>query len=138
MRNLFYSLNINYLLTNLRNFFLSTHSLPIVVIFVIFVILQLVVITWGIPNASHPFTYHMDEWHQLSSVRELANLRSSNTSGAANGTVLHFLQAVAYLALLFIIHIVNPFDIQSSVTQLNIQEKLFIFLRLNTLFFWNG
>lgn len=102
---------------------------------VFFSISLLSIIRWGIPNSSHPFPYHMDEWHQLQAVRSLFKYGSPNIEGAAHGPILNFLFAGIYLIPYVLLGIVNPFLINSSVSQLDMQEKLFIVLRLNTLLF---
>ena len=41
----------------------------IVVIIAIYSLSMLSILNWGIPNPNHPYNYHMDEWHQLQSIR---------------------------------------------------------------------
>ena len=93
------------------------------------------VITWGIPNQNHPFNYHMDEWHQMQSIRGLFTQGSSNVPGAAHGPIFHFLLSGIYIGFFTLLGIIDPFILKSSVTELVMQEKLFILLRLNTLLF---
>jgi hypothetical protein len=93
------------------------------------------VINWGIPNLSHPFTYHMDEWHQLQAVRTTFRNFSANVPGSAHGTMFHFILSGLYLIPFFLLKIINPFILKSSLDQLQMQQRLFEILRLNTIIF---
>lgn len=93
------------------------------------------VIEWGIPNLSHPYNYHMDEWHQLQSIRAIFEYGTPNVPGAANGTILQFLLSGIYLSPFALLKIVDPFSIRLGVDSLLMQKKLFEILRLNTLVF---
>lgn len=104
----------------------------------IFILIVLSVINWGLPNSAHPFTYHMDEWHQLQSVRNLFTFFSPNMEGSANGPIFHFALSGFYVGILTLLGFVNPFVIYSSFTNLPVQNALFIYLRLSTLFFALG
>ena len=105
------------------------------VIIAIYVVLMVRVIRWGIPNTNHPFNYHMDEWHQMQSVRALFTQGTSNVSGAAHGPIFQFLLSGIYVGMFSSLGIIDPFVLKSAVTQLAMQEKLFIVLRSNTLIF---
>lgn len=100
-----------------------------------YTILLLSIIQWGIPNENRLFTYHMDEWHQMQSVKNLFRYGSSNMEGSANGPVFQFIVTGIYLGFFFLTRIINPFSITSSVDMLTEQHKLFLVLRLNTLLF---
>lgn len=104
----------------------------------VFIILTLSVINWGLPNVNHPFTYHMDEWHQLQSIRNLFTHLSPNMQGSANGPIFHFLLSGFYLFFLTLIGLFDPFIINSSVANLETQNSLFVYLRLSSLFFALG
>jgi hypothetical protein len=93
------------------------------------------VISWGIPNATRPFTYNMDEWHQLEAVKALFKYGTPNIPGAAHGSIFQFLLSGIYLIPFTILGFINPFIIHSSIDNLEMQEKLFIILRSNTLLF---
>lgn len=112
---------------------LNNKAVAALIFFYIFSMIS--IIKWGIPNQNHPFNYHMDEWHQLQSVRSLFQDGSSNVSGAAHGPIFQFAISGVYLGILAILGIINPFAIQSSLTEIAVQEKLFVLLRLNTLLF---
>ncbi len=100
-----------------------------------YVIAMLSVINWGIPNVNHPFTYHMDEWHQSQSVRGLFKYGTPNIAGAANGTIFQFFLTGIYLVPFYLLGVIDPFAIKSSVLNLDLQQRLFELLRLNTLLF---
>lgn len=117
----------------LFNFFIYNKILSIIII--IYCLLMISVIQWGIPNQNHPFNYHMDEWHQLESIKSLYKHGTSNVSGAANGTVFHFLLSGIYLSPFILLKVIDPFLIKSNVGSLLIQQKLFEILRINTLMF---
>lgn len=110
-------------------------NLAFIILLVVYIATMLFVISSGIPSQSHPFPYHMDEWHQLQAVRNVFTYGSPNLAGSANGTMFHFFVSGLLLTPFYITKIINPFIIKSSVDSLLDQEKLFILLRLNTLFF---
>lgn len=93
------------------------------------------IIDWGIPNLNHPYNYHMDEWHQLQSIRAIFEYGTPNIAGAANGTVFQFLLSGLYLFPFVLLKIIDPFSIKTSVDSLLMQEKLFEILRISTLIF---
>lgn len=101
----------------------------------VYVILMLSVISYGIPGIAHPFDYFMDEWHQSQSVRDLFKLGTPNVSGAANGSIFQFFLTGLYLMPFYVSHIINFFAIKSSVTNLSLQTTLFEVFRINTLLF---
>lgn len=107
----------------------------IIVVYSLFVLSQ---ILWGIPNSSHPFTYHMDEWHQLMAVRGVFTQGSGNIPGSAHGPLFHFFISGLFLGPFYVLGIIDPFSIQSSISQLEAQGRLFMVLRLNSLFFGVG
>ena len=101
----------------------------------IYILTMLSVLNWGIPNPNHPFSYHMDEWHQLQAVRAVFKYGTPNVEGAANGTMFHFFLSGVYLLPFIMLDIVNPFAIKSAIGALLVQERLFQIMRLNTLLF---
>lgn len=111
------------------------NNLLLIILLTIYILTMLSVITSGIPNQSHPFTYQMDEWHQSQSVRNVFKYGSPNMEGSANGTMFNFFIAGILLAPFYLLKIINPFAIKSSIDSLFDQEKLFIVLRLITLLF---
>ena len=116
---------INYIIRN---------KITVSIIFIYF-LAMISVIDWGIPNPNHPYNYHMDEWHQLESIKFLFKYGSPNLPGAANGTVFHFLLSGIYLLPFVLLKIIDPFSIKSGIDSLAMQQKLFEILRLNTLIF---
>ncbi len=100
-----------------------------------YILTMLFVITSGIPGKNHPFTYQMDEWHQLQSVRNVFTHGSPNMPGSANGTMFNFFITGIMLVPFYLARIIDPLAIKSSVDSLLEQEKLFIILRLTTLFY---
>ncbi|MDO8621277.1 MAG: glycosyltransferase family 39 protein [Candidatus Levybacteria bacterium] len=104
-------------------------------VLIVYAISMLTVIDWGIPGIDHPFNYQMDEWHQLQAIKTTFKDFSANVPGSAHGTMLHFILSGLYLAPFYLAKIINPFTIKSSVEFLQVQQKLFEILRLNTLIF---
>lgn len=92
----------------------------------VYLLAMISVIDWGIPNPNHPYNYHMDEWHQLQSIRAILEFGSPNVSGAANGTIFHYLLSGIYLSPFVLLKIIDP---------ILMQQKLFEILRINTLIF---
>lgn len=123
----------NISLSKFVRLILNNKGLTILIISYIFTMLS--VIDWGIPNINHPFDYQMDEWHQSQSVRGLFKYGTPNIPGAANGTIFQFFLTGIFLIPFYIFRIVNPFAIKSSVLNLEVQQRLFEVLRLNTLLF---
>lgn len=107
----------------------------IVAFIIVYIIGSLSVITWGLPNYNHPFNYYMDEWHQMQSIRELFKHGSPNVPGAANGTIFHWFVSGLFLSPFVLFHIIDPFVVKSAFAALEMQERIFIVLRLNTLLF---
>ena len=116
-------------------FILIVKNKAVSIIIGIYVLTMLSVLNWGIPNPSHPFNYHMDEWHQLQAVRSVFKYGTPNIAGSANGTMLQFFLSGIYLIPFILFGVINPFSIKSHIDSLEIQQKLFEVLRLNTLFF---
>lgn len=100
-----------------------------------YVVTMILIINWGIPNPSHPFPYHMDEWHQLQAIKGVFKYGTPNIEGAANGTLFHFFLSGIYLTPFVVFKIVHPFSIGSAVDNLGLQQGLFQILRFNTLIF---
>ena len=93
------------------------------------------VITWGIPGNSHPFAYNMDEWHQMMAVRNTFRYGSPNIAGSAHGSIFHFILSGFFLVPFIVTGIINPFIVKTVIGAMQMQEKIFIVLRLNTLLF---
>ncbi len=107
----------------------------VILIIIGYVILTLSVINWGIPGVSHPFTYHMDEWHFSQALRTFVKYGTGSYSGAASIPLYHIISTYIFLAPFFILHIFNPFLIKSSLENLSLQTTFFQILRLHTLFY---
>lgn len=121
---------------SLKSFFqviFNNKGVTAVVIF--YVLAMLSVISYGIPNASHPFNYFMDEWHQSQSIRDLFKYGTPNLPGAANGSIFQFFLTGIYLIPFQIFGVIDLFVIKSSVINLDLQFRIFEILRLNTLLF---
>src|SRR5260221_1514766 len=100
-------------------------------VIVIYILLMLSVLSFGIPNQNHPFPYNMDEWHQLNAVRATFKYGSPNRFGAANGTMFHFLLSGFYLIPFVLTHVINP--IVLHVNDWIMRERIFVILRVNTI-----
>ncbi len=131
-------------LNNVKIYFLSTltksllffkNNKGVTVLLFIYFLVMISVIQWGIPNTEHPFTYHMDEWHQLSSIKAIVQHGSPNVPGAAHGPLFHFLLSGAYLVPFVLLGIINPFVVESPFSDLLMQTRIFEVLRFNTLLF---
>jgi len=84
------------------------NNLVLIILLIIYVLTMLSVIASGIPNQTHPFPYHMDEWHQLSAVRNVFKFGSPNLAGSANGTMFHFFVSGILLIPFYITKIYRP------------------------------
>jgi len=127
--------SITGILINMRNNlpqFLKQNWITGIPIFIYF-LLMMSIIGWGLPNANHPFTYHMDEWHQIQSVRMTIKEGNPNVPGAAYGPLLQFLLSGLFLIPFTLAKLIDPFVIRNSFEQFEMQAKLFEALRFNTL-----
>lgn len=102
---------------------------------ILYFVITLSQINWGIPNEQHPFMYHMDEWHGSQSIRNVFKNGTSNISGAAHGAIFFYFTVGLYLIPFTLFHIINPFAIKSPIAYLSLQHALFEVLRLNTLLY---
>ncbi|MBI5122696.1 glycosyltransferase family 39 protein [Candidatus Roizmanbacteria bacterium] len=114
-----------------------SHNIILTIIVIVYILATLSVITWGIPNPTHPFNYHMDEWHQMMAVKNTFKYGSPNVAGSAHGPMFQFFLTGVFLVPFVITGLIHPFAITSSVDPKSLLEleKLFIVLRLNTLIF---
>ena len=121
---------------NLKSFLnLIKENRIAVLVIGIFVFAEIILLPYGVPNKNHPFAYFMDEWHQYQAVRNVFQYGTPNIPGSANGSMFHFFVTGSYLIPFYLLGIVGPFAIKSSVTELSVRHNLFLILRLNTLLF---
>lgn len=104
-------------------------------VLIIYAVLMLLTVRWGIPNQNHPYNYQMDEWHSLMAVKSAFRNGTTAVSGSSHGTMFYFLLTGIYLVPFWLLGVVDPFAIKSGLTQLDMLGRLFIILRLNTLIF---
>lgn len=121
-------LKVNYLQLFLRN----KTILTILLLYSIFVLSG---ITWGLPNDTRPFTYHMDEWHFLGALKSVVKTGSAGTAGGAYGPIFYSTISALFLIPFTVLGIINPFAVRSSVTELMMQRHIFEILRLTTLIY---
>ena len=107
----------------------------LIITIVIYFLLILSLIKCGLPNGSHPYTYHMDEWHQLHSVKAVFKYGTPNVEKAAYEPLFHFFLSGIYLLPFMALRIINPFLVKSDFTALAMQARIFEILRINTLIF---
>lgn len=115
-----------------------TKNIYLLSILVIYSFLMLLVLNWGIPNYNHPFTYHMDEWHQMQAIKNLFIYGTNNMEGSAHGPVLHFFLGGIFLTPFILTGYIDPFSISSSLQNIAMQGKIFQLLRIDTLLFGIG
>ncbi len=121
-------LRINYLKVIRSNLYLS-------IILLIYSIVILSGITWGLPNVNHPFTYYMDEWHFLVALKSFIKLGTPGVPGGAYSPIFYHLLNALFLIPFTVFGIIHPFSVKSSVTQLIEQRHIFEVLRLTTLIY---
>lgn len=109
-----------------------------VALLAVYLVVELLMIGWGIPGEGRMYTYHMDEWHQMMAVRNLKEYGSPNVAGSANGPILHFLVSGIYLVPFVVTGLLDPGAIGGAASGLAEQTKLFLILRLNTLIWGVG
>ena len=86
-------------------------------------------IDWGIPRPGRVFVYQMDEWHTLQAVRGVYKLGSNNIPGAAAGPMLFYLMSGLGLVPWVATGIVHIKEITSAYIALGEQQKIFWILR---------
>lgn len=101
----------------------------------IYAFFNIATISWGVPNPSHPFAYHMDEWHSVQSLRSVIKSATAGVEGGAYGTIFFYFTTALYLIPFVLVGIIDPFAVKSSVENLIIQQRLFEVLRLSTLLY---
>lgn len=107
----------------------------VIILISLYILIELSVIEWGIPGYGHPFPYHMDEWHQLEFIKNVFKYGTSDISGVTQIPIFNFIFSGIFLAPFYLLHYISPSSITSAVANLPEQHRLFILLRLNTLFF---
>ena len=121
---------------SLMNFLkIMSRNKGLVFIIIIYIISILSVISYGIPDFTHPFTYHMDEWHFSQALRTFIKDGTGLRSGAANIPLYHIMSSIVFILPFYLFHIVNPLAIKNTLDNLPMQHILFIVLRLHTLFY---
>ncbi len=118
----------------LKNFSLKNNAWLLLIVF-FYLLATVPFIAWGVPNPSHPFFYQMDEWHTLQSVRHFFSEGTVNVPGAAYGMAFFFFLSGLFLVPFYAFHLIDPFQIVSSVGSLEMQEKLSVVLRLSTILY---
>lgn len=113
------------------------HVLTLSMVF-IYLLITLPLMRWGVPNLTHPFFYHMDEWHGMQSIRYLFSTGSSNVEGAAYGMLFFYFLSGLFLVPFTLIGYLNPFAIKSSVGNLSMQERVASILRLSSILWGVG
>ncbi|MFH0943037.1 MAG: EpsG family protein [Candidatus Beckwithbacteria bacterium] len=109
----------------------------VIVLILIYLGINLSLINWGLPGLDRVFCYHMDEWHQFKAIVGLWQQGSNNIPGAANGVSGHFILSGLYLAPFVFLGIIKP-ALMTAISNLEMQQRLFEILRLNTLIFGLG
>ncbi len=121
---------------NLNNFLsLVRQNSGVFLIIFGYILTTLLLINWGIPNTNHPFSYAMDEWHFLQSLRAFITQGTGLVSGSANIPFYHIVSSIIFLVPFYLFSIVNPLAIKSSIDNLPMQQVLFEVLRLHTLLY---
>ena len=107
----------------------------LLLIILVYSSLMFLLLQWGIPNLNHPFNYAMDEWHFSQALRTFVKDGTGSVSGAASIPFYHIVSSIIFLIPFYVLHIVNPLAIKSTVSNLPMQHVLFEILRLHTLFY---
>lgn len=105
------------------------------VIIFLYLILTLNVIDWGIPNETHPFTYHMDEWHFSQAIRSVVKYGTTTKDGVAQTPFFHPVSAGVFISPFVFFKIIDLNSIKNSTSGLIVQMHLFQILRLHTILF---
>lgn len=104
----------------------------------IYVILVFITLSWGLPNANHPYPYHMDEWHQLMAMKAIVKEGTTTIAGAAQIPFLYPVISGIYLLPFVAFQYVDPYSLKSPLENLAMQQRLFEVLRSVNLFFGIG
>ena len=111
--------------------FVKNHKLVSIIILA-YSYLVFSVIDWGLPSISHPFVYHMDEWHFLNAIRSVASIGDPNIEGSAHTAMFYPFSSGIFLLPFILLKIINPFAVQSSFSDFEMQKRIFEVLRLHT------
>lgn len=107
-------------------------------ILTIYAFLVSITLSFGIPSPDHPFTYHMDEWHQLEAIKSIIKHGTTTISGSAEIPFLYPVLSGIYLTPFILLRIIDPLTLKSSVDNLILQQQLFIVLRSINIWFGIG
>lgn len=128
---------IKRILMMFRLQFLRRNAITIIMV-MLYLVITFPLVYWGIPNVTHPFFYHMDEWHFMQSIRYIFSTGSSNVEGSSYG--MQFFYFISGLTLIpaTLIGYIDPFVIKSSVGNLAMQERVASVLRISTILWGVG
>lgn len=112
--------------------FLQHNKIASVVILV-YLSMMISIIGWGLPSVSHPFVYHMDEWHFLNAISSVATIGDPNVDGSAHTAMFYPFLSAVFLAPFILLKIINPFIVNSPFEQFQMQERIFEVLRIHTI-----
>jgi cellulose synthase/poly-beta-1,6-N-acetylglucosamine synthase-like glycosyltransferase len=112
--------------------FAKSNKIASIVIF-IYISMMVSIIGWGLPSPSHPFVYHMDEWHFLNAISSVATIGDPNVDGSAHTAMFYPFLSGIFLAPFILFKIINPFVVNSPFEQYQMQERIFEVLRIHTI-----
>jgi len=107
----------------------------LILILVVYFVLMLTILSWGLPGNERVFNYHMDEWHSFMAIKSIWQQGTNNVSGSANGSMGHFIISGISLIPLILNKFINIGNLTSTITGLETQRRIFQVLRINTLAF---
>ncbi len=109
-----------------------------IIICIVYVLIMFSVIRWGLPNSSHPFPYYMDESHQLMAVKTVVKEGTSNFPHQENGPMFNYVISGLLVSPIFLLQVVDPFSIDSAISSLDAQAKVYMAFRFVSILFGIG
>ncbi len=115
------------------------HGLLIILIafLVLYIVVQLRVIEWGIPSQSVAFPHALDEWHFFMGDASIIKHFTNNVSGAQRGPMFFLTTSTLYLGFFVLLHVIHPSLLSDrfSPTALTELNHIFLILRSFSLIF---
>ncbi|HVA96505.1 MAG TPA: glycosyltransferase family 39 protein, partial [Candidatus Acidoferrales bacterium] len=105
-------------------------NIPMFCLIIIYLITPIILISWGIPNQEKIYTYHIDEWRFAMAIKNAFTTGKSDVGG-----IFYYITEGVLLIPFYLLHIVNPLAVKSSLTNLTQQHRLFEILRLFTMLY---
>jgi len=103
-------------------------NIPMFCLIIIYLIIPVTLITWGLPNQGKIYTYNIDEWRFATAIWNAFKYGKSDIGG-----IFYYFTDGVFLIPFYLFHIINPFAMKSSLANLAQQQRIFETLRIFTM-----